>query len=299
MSLFGNAYGSFLSSALPFFQSMPGIVTPYGTLLKPGGRIAAYVRSTGAQDGEDHFATSGMLVTTINAGLNRCRAGQNDIIYVLPGHTETFAATGSIFGTNLVAGAQIIGVGSPGATNNPTINLTHAGASVALSSANVTLSGLNIVGGVATATASIVASAAGVAIVGNFINFGGFALGANVGVLASAAPNFTFTGNMYVGNSTTYMLNLAGATTTNVRVVGNYFRQAQGTSGGSFVGADNDAGISGIVGFNIGKTATATTPGLGFDLDAANVIATLQNEQNYSNDNVATSGVLATGAIVS
>jgi hypothetical protein len=52
MSLFANAYGNFLSSALPYYQAMPGIITPYGTLLKPGGRVAAYVRSTGAQDGE-------------------------------------------------------------------------------------------------------------------------------------------------------------------------------------------------------------------------------------------------------
>lgn len=299
MSLFANAYGSFLSSALPYYQSMPGIVTPYGTLLKPGGRIAAYVRSTGAQDGEDHFASSGMLVSTINAGLARCRASQNDIIYVLPGHTETFAATGSIFGTSLVAGAQIIGVGTPGATNNPTLTLTHAGASVALSSANVTLCGFNIVGGVATATASIVVSAAGVTIAGCFINLAGAALGANVGVLASSAPNFTFAGNHYIADSTTHMLNVAGATSTNFQIVGNMFRQTQGTSGGSFVGVADTSGISGVCGLNAGKTATAGTPGTGFDLDAANIIATVLNHENYCTDNVATAGVIATGAIFS
>lgn len=299
MSLFANAYGNFLSSALPYYQSMPGIITPYGTLLKPGGRIAAYVRSTGAIDGEDHFATSGMLVSTINAGLARCRASQNDIVYVLPGHTETFAATGSIFGTSLVAGAQIIGVGSPGATNNPTINLTHAGASVALSSANVTLSGFNIVGGVATATASIVASAAGVSIVGCFINLAGSALGANVGVLAASTPNFTFASNHYIADSTAVMLNVTGATSTNIAILGNYFRQTQGTSGGSFVGTADTSGISGIVGYNVGKIATAGTPGTGFDVDAANVIANLLNVENYCTDNVATAGVIATGAAFS
>lgn len=295
MSLFANAYGNFLGSALPYFQSMPGIVTPYGTLLKPGGRIAAYVRSTGALDGEDHFAQSGMLVSSINLGLARCRAGQNDIVYVLPGHTETHSVTGAIW-SNLVAGAQIIGVGNPGSTNNPNVTLSHTGASMALSAANVTVAGLNINSATAAVTGAIVASAAGCTLAGNFIVFSG-ALAANVGVLASAAPNFSFIGNHYVCNSTTYMLNLAGATTTNVLVLRNYFRQSQGTSGGSFVGADNDSGISGLVAFNIGKTATAGTPGTGFDLDAANVIANLQNEQNYSNDNVATSGVLATGAI--
>src|SRR3972149_1120038 len=174
MSLFQNAYGNFLSTALPYYQSMPGIVTPYGTLLKPGGRVAAYVRSTGAQDGEDHFATSGMLVSTIQPGISRCRANQNDIVSVRPGHTETFAATGAIW--TLVAGAQIVGVGSPGATHNPPINLTHAGASLALSSANMTVCGLNIIGGVATATASVVVSAAGVTLACNYINLAGAAL---------------------------------------------------------------------------------------------------------------------------
>ncbi len=297
MSVLANAYGNFLSSALPYYQAMPGIMTPYGTLLKPGGRIAAYVRSTGAQDGEDHFANSGMLVSTIQAGISRCRASQNDIVYVLPGHTETFAATGAIW--TLVAGAQIIGVGCPGASNNPTINLTHAGASLALSSANMTVAGLNIVGGVATATASVVVSAAGVTLAGNFMNFGGFALGANVAVLCSGAASFKFVGNHVVADSTTHILNVSGAASTNFEICGNFFRQAQGTTGGSFVGVADTALISGICGYNVGKTACAGTPGTGFDLDAANIIATVLNVENYCTDNVATAGVIATGAIFS
>lgn len=297
MSLIQNAYGNFLGNALPFYQSMPAIVTPGATLIKPGGRIAAYVRSTGAVDGEDHFASSGMLVSTIQAGINRCRAGQNDIVFVLPGHTETFAATGAIW--TLVTGAQIIGVGRPGATNNPTINLTHAGASLALSAVNMSVCGLNIIGGVATATASVVVSAAGVTMAGNYINLSAAALGANVGVLASGAPNFVFTGNHYVADSTTHMLNVAGATSTNFEICGNFFRQAQGTSGGSFVGVADTSGISGICGYNAGKTATAGTPGTGFDLDAANVIANVLNIENYCTDNVATTGIIATGAIFS
>lgn len=297
MSLLANAAGNFLSNTLPYFQSMPGIATPFGTLIKPGGRVAAFVRSTGAQDGEDYFAQSGLLVSTIQAGISRCRANQNDIVYVLPGHTETFAATGAIW--TLVAGAQIIGVGRPGATNNPTINLTHAGASVAISSANITLAGLNIVGGVASATASVVVSAAGCTMVGNFINLAGAALGANVGVLFSGAPNFVFNGNHYVADSTTHMLNVAGATSTNFEIVGNFFRQAQGTSGGSYIGVADTAGISGLVGWNTGKTATAGTPATGFDLDAANIVGTVANVENYANDNVATAAVIATGAIFS
>jgi hypothetical protein len=297
MSNLASAYGNFLGAALPFFQAMPAIVMPGVTLIKPGGRVAAYVRSTGAVDGEDHFASSGMLVSTIAAGLARCRASQNDIVYCLPGHTETFASTGAIF--TPVAGAQIIGVGRPGATNNPTITLTHAGASLALSAANMTVAGMNIIGGVATATASVVVSAAGVTLANNYINLAAAALGANVGVLFSGAPNFVFNGNHYVADSTTHMLNVAGATSTNFEILSNFFRQAQGTSGGSFVGAADTSGISGICGYNAGKTATAGTPGTGFDLDAANIIANVLNIENYCTDNVATTGIIATGAIFS
>jgi hypothetical protein len=172
MSIFANAYGNFLASALPFYQAMPGIVTPYGTLLKPGGRVAAYVRSTGAQDGEDHFASSGMLVSTLQAGLARCRSGQGDIVYVLPGHTESI--TSADFFTNLVAGTQIIGTGRPGASNNPTLTWnTSTSATFLLDVADVALVGLNLVmGGADNVTAPITVTGTGCSVVGCDVNMG-------------------------------------------------------------------------------------------------------------------------------
>jgi hypothetical protein len=297
MSLFANAYGNFLSTALPYYQSMPGIITPYGTLLKPGGRIAAYVRSTGAQDGEDHFAQSGMLVSTINAGLQRCRSGQNDIVYVLPGHTETYSSSGAIW-ANLVAGAQIIGVGTPGATNNPNVTLAHTGASMALNVANVTVSGLNINTATASTTGFIVVTGAGCTMAGNFINITA-ALGANPAIAVTGAANFHFVGNHVVADCTDPIIEVTGAGSTNMEVVGNFLRQSQGTSGGSFIALADTAGISGIVGYNVGKIATAGTPGTGFDLDATNVVANVLNVENYCTDNVATTGIIATGAAFS
>lgn len=165
MSLFQNAYGNFLSSSLPYYQSMPGIITPYGTLLKPGGRIAAYVRSTGAIDGEDHFATSGMLVSTLQAGLARCRSGAGDIVYVLPGHTENI--TGADAMTNLVAGTQIVSAGCPGATNNPKITWTAATGTFLLDVADVSIVGMTLDwAGVADCAAPMTVTGAGCSIVG-------------------------------------------------------------------------------------------------------------------------------------
>lgn len=294
MSLFANAYGNSLSNALPYFQSMPGIITPYGTLLKPGGRIAAYVRSTGAQDGEDHFASSGMLVRTIDAGLARCRASQNDIVYVLPGHTETFSASGAIW-ANLVAGAQIIGVGSPGATNNPNITLSHTGASIALNAANVTVAGLNINSATAAVTGAVVVTAAGVSVIGNYFQFTG-ALGANSPIQVTGAANCTIASNVLVVDSTATMIAITGAASTNFLVQGNIARQSQSTSGGGFSTTANTSGISGMYCNNYFKQASTVTAGAGVIVLGAATLTTVGNVENWANDETAAAALVVTGA---
>lgn len=165
MSTDANYAGNFLSSPPPFVSNYAAIASPWGTLLKPGGRVAAYLRSTGAQDGEDHFAASGLLVTTLSAALKRVRSGFGDIVYVLPGDVQSISAAD--FASDLVAGTQIISCGRPGATNNPTWTWTAVGSTFLLDVANVSLVGLNLVtGGADNVTAPITVSAAGCAIVG-------------------------------------------------------------------------------------------------------------------------------------
>lgn len=237
MSLFANAYGNFLSSALPYYQAMPGIVTPYGTLLKPGGRVAAYVRSTGAQDGEDHFASSGMLVSTLQAGLARCRSGQGDIVYMLPGHTENVSAAD--FFTNLVAGTQIISAGKPGASNNPTLTWTAATATLLLDVANVTISGLTLnFDGADAVAAPIIVSAAGCSIIGCHINHGSSTtLDSLIGVTLNAgADDFTFAGNYSFTTSTATMTNVLSSTAANnnLKILNNYANVPLTSTNGAF-----------------------------------------------------------------
>ena len=43
MSTTPNAFGNFLGNATPFFSNYAAIGAPWGTFVKPGGRIAAYV----------------------------------------------------------------------------------------------------------------------------------------------------------------------------------------------------------------------------------------------------------------
>ena len=197
-------------------------MTPSATLLKPGGRVAAYVRSTGAVDGEDHFATTGMLVTSINAGLARCRAGQNDIVYVLPGHTETFTAADSL---TFVAGAQVIAVGRLGATNNPTLLWNNTAATVLMNDANCSLIGFNMdFTGVDAVVAPITISAAGCMLACNLITVAGGSEGATTPVtVALGADNCFILGNKMLATGTQTEVNIISITgaVDNLEIAGN------------------------------------------------------------------------------
>lgn len=281
--------------ASPFFSAYDTIQTPNGAWIKPGGQVVAYVRSTGAQSGDLPEVVVNM-VATIALGVARCRAGMNDVVMVLPGHTETVTTT--LF--TAVSGAQIIGAGVPGAANAPNVTLSATAATIALSAANMTLAGLNINSSTAAVTGAIVATAAGVTLANNFISFTG-ALAANNLVQVTGAANFIADNNVIVCNSTnsatTGIVTVSGATSTNFLIQRNLIRQSNVTGPGNFVAVANTAGISGMCCFNFGKTAFATTAGLGFVLNGANIITVVGNFENYSvGGAAATAGAIATGA---
>lgn len=292
MSTDANAYGNFLSNLPPFVSNYAAISSPWGTFVKPGGRVAAYVRSTGAQDGEDHFAASGLLVATVNDGLKRCRAGQNDIVFVLPGHVENVAAADAW--SNAVAGAQIIGVGVPGATNNPTITWTATAGTIALNDANVAISGLTLVwSGIDAVVTPMPVTAAGVRIVGCVIRAETATAGALKGVEVSAAGSgFRFLGNTVLsaditklmtsspvlvsgaaddviiadnyissGNPGTNVLGLIAVTAaaTNIRILRNTLIQLN-TAGTALFGVTvGNVAATGVIAYNNLKTATDVT----------------------------------------
>src|SRR5262245_22829772 len=85
-----------------------GVETPFGVILPPGGKIAAYVRSTGVQD-QDPEEIANAVVPTLAQALPYVRSGKGDTIVCLPGHTEN-VTTGTAL-TGLKAGTRIIGMG--------------------------------------------------------------------------------------------------------------------------------------------------------------------------------------------
>lgn len=209
---------------LPFHIMSAGMRTAFGTLTPPGGRVAAYVRSTGLQSGDDtNF--SGMLVTTLNAGLARCRSGMGDIVYVLPGHVESI--TGADFFSSLVAGTNIVGLGT--GTTRPTFTWTATASTFLFDVANTVLSNciLKIAdsanAGVSVA-APITVSAAGCAIVGCQIRVDGDANDlATIGITTTAAADdFLFANNdVYMATAAvcTTFLRLVGA--DRAKIIGN------------------------------------------------------------------------------
>lgn len=124
---------------IPMFGAGFGIQTTFGIQLPPGANVAAYVRSTGFQSG-DNAAIADRLVSTLAAGLARCRTGMGDYVICLPGHSES--VTDALMLTNLVAGTTILGVGQ--GSNKPTFRWTATGAQWPVSVADVTVRGLKL-----------------------------------------------------------------------------------------------------------------------------------------------------------
>lgn len=186
---------------VPFMQNGVGVKTPFGmTLLPPGSRVAAYVRSTGLQSGDDPF-TAANLVTTLAAGLARVRSGLGDTVCVLPGHTESVADATML--TNLVPGTRIVGFGRGG--NMPVFRWTATASQWVIDDADVVIQGLRLrLEGANGVVKAIVVTAADVGFYGNDVEVAsGAALKATIALEVGTGGNrFEFCGNVVRGTAT-------------------------------------------------------------------------------------------------
>lgn len=216
----------------PLYNLGAGIRTDFGTTLPPGTRVT-YVRSTGVQTGDPQDIAS-RLLPTINAACAECRPGLGDIVYVLPGHTEN--VTGANFLSNLVAGTRIIGLGDVLRTDAPTLTWTATTSQIAVTVANVEISGLRML-----MTGAVIAKAMNVTATG-------FRLTRNYMSWATGA-----------GNIATIAVEI-GSGATDAFVAGNVIRGsgAAVTNGFNLVGASVPSGFT-FVGNNGICTCTAGT----------------------------------------
>jgi len=127
--------------------NFPNGVSSYGAPVLPGvdsGVIAGNVYFVGATAGASWIAgvdaadygTKQKPFATVDYAIGRCTANNGDVIYVLPGHTESLIAAGTI--TCDIAGVSIIGLGNGNA--RPTFTwATSTAACWNISAANVTV----------------------------------------------------------------------------------------------------------------------------------------------------------------
>lgn len=95
--------------------------------------------------GDNNAGTAGTTkerpFATIDYAINQCAANNGDIIYVLPGHTETLNSTGALIPD--VAGVSIVGLGW--GADRPTISMSTSGANetrVGITGASVRISNI-------------------------------------------------------------------------------------------------------------------------------------------------------------
>lgn len=303
---------------VPAFAGV-GVRTPYGILHLPAGsRIAAYVRSTGVASGDDALIAAN-LVSTLSAGLNRCRSGYGDTVIVLAGHAENVADAAML--TNLVAGTRVIGLGRGSA--QPTFTWTNTAGQWAVNKNDVSIQGLRLkISGANGIVKGILVTGSDVAIRGCDIEFAaGAALKATIGIEAGAgADRFEFLNNVCRGTATHNVTDgvkivaalndvriadnemLFSATAANglvhftaaalsLKVLRNMMYNTH-TSSTACITVDNVA-ADGVIADNYmgtNSTGTATSGTEGIAIGGASVL--VKCFQNFVSNDKATSGVL-------
>ena len=141
--------------------NFPNGVSSFGVpMVGAAGQIPAtltgsyyYVRSTTGSDSNEGTLTKPLA--SINAAVAKCTANAMDVIVCLPGHTE---ASGGASGIAIsTAGVTVVGIGT--GSLRPTITLTAAAATIAMSAANTTLDNFNIQANFVDVAVGIITSA--------------------------------------------------------------------------------------------------------------------------------------------
>jgi hypothetical protein len=140
------------------------------------------------------------VFNTISTALAACTAGNGDVIYVAPGHTETITAAGGI--TVSQSGVSIIGIGN--GNLRPIINFTTSTAATFLVSGNnVTIQNMIFTCGINAQVTMISSTGTDFIMNGCYVNVAtAGAIGAVIGVTCTGARPI-ITGNTLIGDAAT------------------------------------------------------------------------------------------------
>jgi len=303
MSTFPNAFGVALGPPMAA-MNLSAINLPFGQFIKPGGRVAAYVRSTGAQDLDDLHVRDN-LVASIDEGCKRCRSGAGDAVVVLNNHTESVA--GADAWPNLVAGTQILSVGRAGATNNPRVTWTATAGQALVDVADVSIVGLDLdFTGITAVAAPVRVTGAGFTLAGCKLTVSATSLSPLECVtISTGAHDAAIVDNMAVGlagvatnvflvdaavnnlliarnhiefeslGATDGAIEIEAVAALNFRIINNYVMNRRATAAVClrFV----DAAMSGVVANNYTATRAAVETGISRSADSANFIRQFEN----------------------
>ena len=185
-------------------NTLPLVVDLGSLFLSTTGGGVYYVGSTAqlAQLGLVGPSIAGSTYSSINAALGAAVSGRGDIIYVLPGYTETISIADQWALLGPKTDISIIGMGH--GSNRPTITWSATASSILMDSANLNISNMVLqlepTTGTITVTAPITVSAAGCTITNCRINCGTDANNkVSIGITANLANDFVFSGNQVRG----------------------------------------------------------------------------------------------------
>lgn len=160
--------------------------------------------STGGLTPDDPLASLAYAITL-------CTNNKNNIIYLMPGHTENVGSAGAIACSK--AGITIIGLGN--GSDRATFTWTTTGSTWTITAANVTIKNINCAVSVDEVVSLFSVSAANVTFDGvNFRAVGGSAQAIQFLLTTAAADNLTIT------NCRHYQLTAAGAAQKWIELVG-------------------------------------------------------------------------------
>ncbi|MBU1623383.1 MAG: hypothetical protein KJ597_07465 [Nanoarchaeota archaeon] len=123
-----------------FSRHQPGGVFTIADLpAHPGDIWFVDSGASGASDGVGYGRNTDKPFATIDYAIGQCTASNGDVIYVLPGHAETYSTTGAKITLDVI-GVSIIGLGKGSA--RPTLTFGHTGATIAWTAASCSIENL-------------------------------------------------------------------------------------------------------------------------------------------------------------
>jgi len=240
---------------------------------------------------------------TIDYAIGQCTANNGDIIFVMPGHAETVAATDIAMD---VAGVWVRGLGW--GADRPTITYSATGSTIAMSAASCRISNLRLVPGIADVVAAVTMTGDDLIVEGcetveaavfEFTYFCSLgvttagsdrsiirnnvfkslaAAGTTSGILLTGSNDVQIVGNYINGHFGGHAIDNVTAGTVdeciNILIAGNFIRNASATGGDSVITMDANA-----TGLLISNMMTG-----GLALDANIVGGNVRSVNNWMSD---------------